>query len=1509
MSANLNSDEDANQLRQALAALRDMRARLESLQEMRFEPIAIVGMGCRFPGAANSPDEFWRLLESGRDAVSQVPFGRFSDEEMQRLKQLSNPAVMWGGFLETVDQFDPTFFGIAPREAISMDPQQRLFLEVGWEAIEHAGIPIHQLIGSRSGVFVGVHSHSSDYYSKQTGTSSSDGVYVGTGTAHNVIPGRFSYLFDLHGPSVAIDTACSSSLVAVHLAVQSLRMHETDLCLAGGVNLILSPDFTIHVSRMDMLAPRCRTFDESAGGFVRGEGCGVVVLKRLSDAKANNDHILALIRGSAVNQDGRTNGLTAPNGVSQQAVLRSALGNARVSPLDISYVEAHGTGTSLGDPIEVEAIAAVLGEGRTPDAPCFLGSAKSNIGHLEGAAGIAGLIKTVLSLQHKSMPPVCHFHKLNPHISVHKTFVVPDMTRDWPSSGHSRLAGVSSFGWSGTNAHVVLEEAPAQVIAGLQKPEQQQKSCYLLPVSAHDNETLRAMVHAYDKLLSSYGQSAAPAISDFCFSAAVRHSHHPCRGAFCGRSLDDLRHRLQSFLQGERCAERKEARSHTAVPRVVFVFPGECAHWPVVGRQLLEEEEVFRTTVQRCSDLFSPVTGRDLVIELRCGQTHSQAECDELLLFSIHAAVVALWQSWRVVPEAVVGYGMGEVSAAYCAGALVLEDAIRLILQRGNLLQDTASDQRFMMASGLAPENPSRAKTPARDSGIAIYSGSTGEREVLHQTNTKGHGGQPRRLAESINGMLQEGYNFFMEMSPGTEMAGVANDCAQAVSPECQYVKCMWDGGEQRFQMLESLGSLYVNGYDVDWSRIYPSGKHVSLPSYQWQRKRYWIEDTKTPVLGEVVIAKANQQSADGDRDFDWFYDMEWEEKPISQTDEPSATNRGNPPHGGRWIILADAAGLGNKIAERLEAEGCDCLLAGAGEEQRDSSWYARFFAEQHESCNVIHLWNLDIVSSTEMGLGDLDRAAALGCASLMHVVQALKGKLGKIWVVTRNVQAIKSASGCVAIAQSPAWGFCRVLALEHPDSFGGIVDIGDGTLDPYAEQIVREVFAVDEEDQIVLRGDERFVARLRRSPMLVADSISFRADASYLITGGLGSIGCKLIRWMAEQGARHLVLVGRSGVPERDQWSLMQESDRSFQAVKAIREIEKMGAVVTVERADVGDPVVMAALFARMRNEHPALAGVIHAATVMEFCPIQSMNEGALRDMFHAKVHGAWILHELTRSLELDFFLLFSSAASQLGLKHGAHYAAANHFFDSLAQFRNSLKLPALSINWGEWEDTSSLTDDQRTFFRRSGLSPMDSQQAFSAMSQLLALGIPRKIVAHLDAGALKSAFEASGRGTFLADLVTASDLEPDDQHVNSDWQNRLTELTPEQGRELIARSVLQEVAQVLGMDSAVTIDPDRGLFDMGMDSLMSLQLRKRLEALLCVPLPKMLTFNYPSANALTDFLYSSLVKDSTGTESLAKKEVVIPETLLDDDEMSDERARELLLQELSTLPPELTK
>ncbi len=570
-------------LKEALLALEDLQARLTASEQRRNEPVAIVGMGCRFPGA-NDPTSFWELLQAGRDAVVEVPESRWKIEDYYD----ANPdapgkmSTRWGGFVDGVDKFDPEFFGISPREAVSMDPQQRLLLEVAWEALENAGQGPRDLAACRTGIFVGLTSDEYAQLSYRSGDLSRFNAYFASGTARSVAGGRISYILGVEGPNMSIDTACSSSLVALHSACMYLRMHECRMALAGGVTVILSPEIGIAFSRAHMMAAdgRCKAFDSRADGFVRSEGCGMVVLKRLSDAVSDGDHILAVIRGSAVNQDGRSSGMTAPNGMAQEALIRAALAQAGVRPEEIGYVEAHGTGTSLGDPIEAHALAAVLGRGRDDQNPLVVGSVKTNLGHLEAAAGIAGLIKAVLVLGHEFIPPHLHFESLNPHIDWEGAPVeIPVQGRAWPRGERRRLAGVSSFGFSGTNAHVVLEEAPQPQF----RQVAYERPVHLLALTARTESALRELGGRYADVL----EDTRFPVGDLCFTANAGRAHFEHRLAVTGSSVEQLRAALLKAIPGRRVLDREGVRP-------VFQFPGQGAQFPGMGKQLYDTAGVSR---------------------------------------------------------------------------------------------------------------------------------------------------------------------------------------------------------------------------------------------------------------------------------------------------------------------------------------------------------------------------------------------------------------------------------------------------------------------------------------------------------------------------------------------------------------------------------------------------------------------------------------------------------------------------------------------------------------------------------------------------------------------------------------------------------------------------------------------------------------------------------------------------------------------------------------------------
>ena len=809
------SDAKLSPIKRSLLALKQMQAKLEVLERAKHEPIAIIGMGCRFPGA-DSPEAFWQLLHHGVDAIAQVPPDRW-DADAYYDPNPDTPGKICtrdGGFVPHLQEFDAQFFRISPREACSLDPQQRLLLEVGWEAVENAGIAAQTLAGSLTGVFVGI--CGTDYWQRLLQRQATEiDAYLTTGNTHSVASGRLSYLFGFNGLSLSLDTACSSSLVAVHLACQSLRQQECHFALAGGVNRILTPEVSINFSKARMLSPDgcCKSFDSGANGFVRAEGCGVIVLKRLSDAVAAGDRILALIRGSAVNQDGRRSGLTAPNGPSQQAVIRQALENSRLEPAQVSYIETHGTGTSLGDPIEVGALSAVF---KDRHHPLIVGSVKTNIGHTEAAAGIASLIKVVLALNHEEIPPNLHFENPNPQIDWDVPIKVPTVPISW-SKGEPRIAGVSAFGFSGTNAHLVIEEAPEREICS----SFSERPVHILTLSARSEQALGELVQRYEQFL----RDAEVSLADLCFTANTGRSHFNHRLAIVASSIAKLREKLASLTTGEAVGVF-QGRVQNTSSQAVFLF-AEVKSPVATGKELYDTQPVFRAIIERCAAILEPHLDLPLleILDADREKIINQTVYTQPALFAVQYALAQLWMSWGVTPSVVMGHGIGELVAACVAGVLSLEDALKLSVAWGHLPLDKPMQSFAKIAQEI---NYSKFDIPF----VSSITGAVAP-EVATPDYWCRYWDQPATLT---------GRNILDQFN-----CDVFIDIGQSFRhqlPKGVYLPISLEFDWQ--QLLQGLGQLYVKGIPIEWLNVdqgYSRCK-VALPTYPFQRQRYWFEGT-----------------------------------------------------------------------------------------------------------------------------------------------------------------------------------------------------------------------------------------------------------------------------------------------------------------------------------------------------------------------------------------------------------------------------------------------------------------------------------------------------------------------------------------------------------------------------------------------------------------------------------------------------------------------------------------
>jgi len=1513
------------------------------------EPVAVIGIGCRFPGASG-PEALWQLLRDGRDAVGPLPAGRWpsipSNGEVGRNGQAhpgnGRAVIERGGFLEGVDRFDADFFGIAPREAVRMDPQHRLLLEVAWEALEDAGQAADRLAGSDVGVFIGI---ATDDYSRLRQGAEVDGdAYEITGNAASIAANRISYALDLRGPSLAIDTACSSSLVAVQLACESLRRGESSLALAGGVNLILSREMSAHFARAGFLSPegRCKTFAADADGYVRGEGAGVVVLKPLAEALADGDPVYAVIRGGAVNQDGRSNGLTAPSRRAQEAVLRSAFADAGVAPGEVGYVEAHGTGTALGDPIEVKALGAVLSEGRAPDRPCAIGSVKSNIGHSEAAAGVAGLIKVALMLHHRATPPTLHCGELNPRIPFDALPLRPARElRPWPGDGPV-VAGVSSFGFGGTNAHVLLESAPprspGEFDGGATSAE------HLIPLSARSPDALRDSARGVRDLLAG---KDGPGLRDLAYTAAVRRGHHDHRLAVAASTPGGAVEALDAFL-GDRAHAGLAAgrRLPGGRPGLVFVFSGQGGLWPGAGRELLDREPAFRAVYDESDLWLGANEGRSLVAELAGG-----IDPDRLLdpafaqphQFALQAALAALWRSWGVEPDAVVGHSLGEVAAAHASGALRLADALRVVCLRGRLMARVAGRGKTA-AVGLSAEEVRERIAPSGDLAVAavngprqtIVSGPPGAVDsLIAELRAEGVFAQPmavevalhgpqmdplaRELAEALSGLeprattvplvstvtgraldgarLDGGYwgrnlrepvlfldaiaslaggphDLFLEIGPHPVLGGALVECLAGRETPAAVLGSLRRGEEARRTMIGALGALYARGRSVDWAAVAPPGEPVRLPLYPWRRERYWVE------AGEVGPAPAGVPHLNGESNgharpklgesppigpidlSEMLYEVRWQE-----SDVPAPNGRNGHAGAGRWLIVADRGGFAARLSRAIEALGGSSGMLGAEDLGLREGEVPD--ADRGDLRGVIDLRSLDAPPMADGPEAGPESAALQLCGGILDLEGWAMSRPGpkppRIWIVTRGAQPAGAKTGRGALSQAPGWGLVRSLSLEHPEAWGGLIDLDPdgpaGEADGLAADLVR---GGDGDDQIAYRAGRRLVPRLAPKPAAAAKSRApkVRPEGTYLVTGGLGRLGLRVARWLVENGARRLVLVGRSPLPDRGDWDDLPTDHPDRPRVGAILEMERLGATVLVSATDAGDPEGMAALFEQLRRTMPTVRGVVHAAGVVRGPDAGPVDAGSLRAAFRPKAAGGWILHELTRVLPLDFFVMFSSVAAVWGSRKGADYAAANEFLDALGSHRAALGLPGLSVNWGPWDDGGMAADSGwNRSFGLLGLKPLDPGTALAALARLMADPAEhRAAVVGADWRAFAAIFGPGGRGRFLAAVagMTRAGANGNSGPVHRNGNGQAGAIRPidlPAGRRLERLSEIfrARAAGILGL-APEKLDRARPLWTVGLDSLMAMELKVGIEAELGTALPLTTLLDGPSVTRLAE-------------------------------------------------------
>ncbi|MEU7191458.1 type I polyketide synthase [Streptomyces sp. NPDC045369] len=1567
----------ARHLRTMSAELRAARARARELEDRQHEPIAVVGIGCRYPGGVRSAEDLWGLVLDGRDAVTGLPVNRGWDLAGMYDPDPEAPGRSYsraGGFLHDADRFDADFFDISPREAAAMDPQQRLLLETSWEAVENAGIDPHTLRDTRTGVFTG--SNIQDYSDVLAAAGQAAEGYVVTGTTGAVVSGRISYTLGLRGPSETIDTACSSSLVALHLAVQSLRNQECVAALAGGTTVLSTPRGFTEFSRQRALAPdgRCKAFGADADGFGLAEGAGMLLLERLGDARRNGHPVLAVIRGSAVNSDGASNGITAPNGPAQERVLRDALAASGVPAAEVDLVEAHGTGTRLGDPIEANALIAVYGAARDAADPLLVGSVKSNIGHTQAAAGVAGVIKAVKALQHRVLPPTLHADDRTPEVDWSAGTVLPvTRARPWTTDGHPRRAGVSSFGISGTNAHLLVEEAPA---AGAGTDEADAGAGHtdppLLPwlVSARTPAALRDRAGALLDWTGTH-QDAQPA--DVARALAFTRSSFEQRAVILGTPVGPPREALTALAADEEHPDLVRDTA-TAPGRLAFLFSGQGSQRPRMGAELYADFPAFAAAFDAVCAELDPHLPRPLrEVVFAAPGTPGAALLDgtgyaQPALFAVEVALFALLESWGVRPDRLFGHSIGELAAAHVSGVLSLPDACAVVAARGRLmqalpaggsmaaLQATEAEALALVADradqvGIAAVNGPRSVVvsgdedtvtelterwrrqgrPAKrlnvshafhsprmaamlDDFLTVTSQVTyGEPAIPLVSDVTGrlataaeladphywveHVRQAVRFHDGIRTLQDDGVTTFLELGPDGILTGMAADCLDGRDALC-LATVRRDRPETR-TALTALARLHCHGADVDWAALLPGRTpHLSLPTYPFQRERHWLDvapRTGTAqdarfwdlVSGSDPAAVAAELGVAHDAGLNAVLPAltRWRERAadtIAGGLRYGVTWRPVPAAAGRltgtWLLVGTGTALDTALEPVLAGLGAKVVHLPA-DAATDRAGFARLLAEAPAADGVLSTLAL---TPGPAGPLALNPDAAHGLDATLALVQAL-GEVrtgAPLWCLTRG--AVSTGGEAPDPGAAALWGLGRVAALEHPDRWGGLIDLPATTDEDLGPRLATALTGT--EDQLALRDGTLLARRLVALPAPTGTAPEL--PGTVLVTGGTGALGGHVARSLADRGTPHLLLAGRRG-PDAPGTEQLR------------RDIEALGAEVTFAACDVTDRADLARLLATVPEDRP-LSAVVHAAGILDDGMLDAQTPQRLAAVRAAKAQAALALHDLTRDHPLRAFVLFSSFAGVVGTAGQSTYAAANAELDALAAHRHAHGLPATSIAWGPWDQDGMARGVDADRLEQSGLRPLRPEAAVEALWQAVGDPAPAVLITDADWDRFAARTTTGRPAPLLAELTTVT--APDTPDTDAPLARDLLGLTRDEQHARLLDVVRTQVARTLGHGVRRRLEPDRPFQSLGFDSLTAVELRNRLDTATGLTLPSTLVFDHPTPGALAEFLRAGLLSEyATGPEpvlaEIDRLDAVLDAVTLDQEGRAavDARLREL--------------
>ncbi|NCG18265.1 MAG: SDR family NAD(P)-dependent oxidoreductase, partial [Rhodobacterales bacterium] len=1333
--------------------------------------VAIIGLDCRFAGAPD-PDAFWNLLSQGSSAITEVPEARWDLADWYA-PQPSPPNKMYarhGGFVDGIDQIDPDFFGMSPREDVGIDPQQRLLLQSAWRTLDHAG-QAGSAEGSKTAVYVGIAERG--WLRRFSGDTLYRDAWSGTGAESSFAAGRIAHALGLHGPAISLNTTCSSSLVALHLGVQALQRGECDQALVGGVHLMLDPQNSAYLCQLGALSPtgRCHTFDAAADGYVRGEGVGMVLLKPLADAQRDGDRVLAVIKGTATNHDGHASGLTVPSGAAQQQVMRDALAASGLSSNDIGYLQAHGTGTPLGDPIEINAVQAVYGP-RT--SPLAVGTAKTHIGHTELASGAAGLIAAILALQNKSLP-AHHLNEVNPDLNL-EGLLLPAQTQPWESTG-PRRAAISAFGLSGTNAHVILEEAPKRA------PEDVEIGPWrLLPIAAQHPDT--AIWEVYQPVATSVLAASLPSRAHLRYRSAVV----SCKEVLLPTD--------QTHLQ--RSGRR---------PQAAFLFTGQGAQYGGMHRDWLVFP-AFAAALHQACDAVSVHLGEDLFATLDDDEALGHTRLTQPAMFAIGVALAAQWRAWGIQPVAVSGHSIGELTAAHVAGCLSLEDAAQLVVKRGALMNALPEDGA--MAAVLASEAQvreilggdvdiaggnhaaetvisgrietveavlgtaeskgldvrrlkvshafhSRLLDPMLDAWteavsavtwspptvpfVSNLTGTTVSDQLSNPHFWRQHARDAVRFADGIQALRDLGCDAFIECGPHPVLLGMGRQSLEDAA-DLRWLPSGRRKQDNTQTLLRALGDWWMAGGDVDFKAV-QSGSPSVLPAYPLRNRRFWPENDQY------------QRAA-------WTYTVDWKDAPA-----PVVTT---PANG--WVVLGNTD---LAVALRTSLSATDSV-------------------DNLDSKAIVDLRPLD----------SGDAQAHVLCARDVALLAAQAADC-RVWWVTQG-----AAYDGFNADQAALWGWARAFFAEHPRSRGGLVDV-----DVHTDALA--LTAALGTDALVLRGDQRHQPVLTQTPVHGTAEVS----GAWLITGGLGGLGDHVARWLQQKGAQTLLLTATRPLPDRAEWN--SQTGDTARRCTLVTDLEAAGCTVHVGAFDAADPKALGAFLGDTQ-----LQGALHLAGRTTPQTLNESDVDTVRGTLHGKVDGAATLDRWLREHAPEAKLvLFGSIGGVWGSASLSAYGAANAYVDALAHQRRSDGLHGLSVDWGPWGGGGMVDADRADRLARMGQQLIDPAKALRVLDAALAQDLTQLVAARVNWDRFCTLVEATGPQS-LFDRLRPKAMPPLAQALPVDVS------APVRSEEALTAWVTEtltgQARAVLRLDGDTPLDPMQPLLDLGFDSLMATELNQAL-------------------------------------------------------------------------------